>query len=257
MAIADVQTSGFSFGRVFGNTFSVIGRNFGIFLAAAVIGALPLPLFQFLVPGSFVVVPAAGGAPHLAWAQLAGSVFLSIVCTYFVQAMLVYGTIVDLNGGKMSLVEALKIGARSVLPLIAIAVLSGLGAILGFILLIVPGLMLITAWIVVVPVYVTENVGLLGVFGRSAALTRGHRWSIFGLLLILGLATLAIGVLLGLAFGGFGTNPTMFSPSQIAAQTVERIVGLMLGAALVASIYYELRTAKEGAAPAQLAAVFD
>ena len=51
------------------------------------------------------------------------------------------------------------------LPLIAVSILAGLGIGIGFLLLIVPGLILLTFWSLVAPVTVIEQPGVFGAFG--------------------------------------------------------------------------------------------
>ena len=76
--------------------------------------------------------------------------------------------------------------APSILPLLGAGLLAGLGIALGFLLLIVPGLYLITIWAVVAPVIVVEKPGVFAAFGRSRELVRGHGWTVFGIVLITG-----------------------------------------------------------------------
>ena len=55
----------------------------------------------------------------------------------------------------------------------------------------VPGLMLWTTWMVVIPVQVEERGDILTSFGRSMALTRGARWQVFAL--VFGLLAATVG----------------------------------------------------------------
>ena len=58
--------------------------------------------------------------------------------------------------------------------------------------------MMATAWIMAVPAQVVEQPGVFGAIGRSADLTRGHRWPIFGLMIIFAIgSTAAQGALTG------------------------------------------------------------
>ena len=59
-------------------------------------------------------------------------------------------------------------------PLIGAGILSGIGIGIGFILLIVPGLILLTIWAVIAPAIVVENRGVFEAFGRSRELVRGN-----------------------------------------------------------------------------------
>jgi hypothetical protein len=77
---------------------------------------------------------------------------------------------------------------REVLPalgaLLGVSVLASLATFFGFLLLIVPGCILLTIWAVVGPVVVIERTPVMAAFGRSRELVRGNGWRVFGLLLL-------------------------------------------------------------------------
>ena len=56
---------------------------------------------------------------------------------------------------------------------------------IGLVLLVVPGLFLITIWAVIAPVIVLERAGVFESFGRSRHLVKGNGWQVFGVLVIL------------------------------------------------------------------------
>ena len=59
--------------------------------------------------------------------------------------------------------------------LIVVGILAGIAIAIGFVLLIIPGLFLITIWSVIVPVIVIERTGVFDSFGRSRELVKGQR----------------------------------------------------------------------------------
>ena len=69
-------------------------------------------------------------------------------------------------------------------PLLGASILAGLGIAFGLLLLIVPGLILLTWWALIPPSIVLENRGVFESFGRSRELVRGHGWNVFGVLII-------------------------------------------------------------------------
>ncbi|WP_348640382.1 ATP-binding cassette domain-containing protein, partial [Mesorhizobium sp. M2D.F.Ca.ET.226.01.1.1] len=62
---------------------------------------------------------------------------------------------------------------------------DAVGAGIGLVLLIVPGIILWLGWSMAVPVLIQERLGVFGSMSRSRVLTKGNRWSLFGLFLIL------------------------------------------------------------------------
>ena len=82
----------------------------------------------------------------------------------------------------------------------AAAILAGIAITIGLILIIVPGLWLITIWAVIIPVIVIERTGALASFGRSRQLVRGHGWHVFGTLVLVFVILLVVEFILALIF---------------------------------------------------------
>ncbi len=104
---------------------------------------------------------------------------------------------------------------------------------------------------------------MFGAFGRSADLTRRHRWSILGLAVAYVLLSIVVGAVIGGIIGGvIGAAPGVSSPGrlvglQVVISLVLQPVQILLATAGIASVYYELRSIKEGIGPEALASVFD
>jgi len=252
----------FSIGRVVSRTFSVAGRNLVTFAALSAIAVIPQTLYSWYFVRSIggasatritLAMYQGGYAPYFL-----GSVLITVVLTYILQAAIVHGTVFDLNGRRPSFVDCLATGVRNVVPLIAIAVLSILGIGLGFILLLVPGIIVALMWSVAVPVRVVESTGIVHSLGRSRELTRGHKGAIFGLLVLYFIAVFALDLLLRPLTGMplLATAGQALNVFYTIAATVLRIVTTIISTVGIASIYYELRSIKEGVGPEQLAAVF-
>ncbi|MEM8694456.1 MAG: hypothetical protein AAGE05_00355 [Pseudomonadota bacterium] len=76
------------------------------------------------------------------------------------------------------------------------SILWTLGVIFGLVLLVIPGIWLMTIWFVVLPVLLVENENVMDSFGRSKALVTPHFWKILLLVLILALVYVAAAVAL-------------------------------------------------------------
>jgi hypothetical protein len=90
-------------------------------------------------------------------------------------------------------------------PLVAVSILFGLGLAVGFILLIIPGLILMVIWSVVAPVTVLERPGPFVAFGRSRELVRGNGWNVFGVIVLVFLAVAVVSIAAGLIASGLGS----------------------------------------------------
>jgi hypothetical protein len=89
-------------------------------------------------------------------------------------------------------------------PLVLISIVFAVGVMIGFVLIIIPGLMLITFWCVVVPVEVLEHRGVFGSFRRSRDLVRGNGWNVFGTIVVVYVAVLAISLLAAIVTAPLG-----------------------------------------------------
>jgi hypothetical protein len=209
---------------------------------------------------------ATGGRGALAatlgggFAMVGLATILTAVAAAILQAAIVYGTIAFLNGRRAELGECVSVGLRYWFWLVLLAILTGVAELVGFVFFIVPGILMMLAWIVAVPALVTERKGVFDSLSRSAELTRNHRWAILGLLLVYAIAAWVI----QLAITSAATVFIVSSPAttrllilQVIITPLMRVVLGVVSAAGVAAIYYELRSAKEGIGPEALAAVFD
>ena len=117
--------------------------------------------------------------------------------------------------------------------------------------LIVPGIILWLGWSMSMPVLIQERLGVFGSMSRSRALTKGNRWSLFGLFLILIIIAMVIqsGILLVFVFSSRNYRP------QLGAALVQTMVSMVLSIAAAVS-YVELRQVKEGASVDELAKIF-
>jgi hypothetical protein len=98
--------------------------------------------------------------------------------------------VVRIGAGHRPRVGEVALRGLQVLPVVVAAeVMATLGIALGFLALIIPGILLSLRWAVVAQVAAIEDQGWLPALRRSRALTAGHYPRIFGLLLVTGLLT--------------------------------------------------------------------
>ena len=121
---------------------------------------------------------------------------VALIATAFYQGMVVE-LVRDVQDGRRdsSVGELFRSVAPVVVRLAVVSLLFGLAVGLGFVLLIVPGLILMTIWAVVAPVMVIERPGVFAAFGRSRALVRGQGVPVFGVVIVVLLLSLLIGVI--------------------------------------------------------------
>jgi len=171
---------------------------------------------------------------------------VSLVGTFWLQGALVYA-VDDVRDGRIdSSIQELFERVKPYLgTLIGAGLLAGLGIAVGFVLLIVPGLILLTWWCLIVPVIVLEGKPIGESFSRSRELVRGHGWTVFGIVLI---SVLAVAIASGLIQSIFSfLGP--FLRYWIGGSIASAIVDPFLAVALTLT-YFELRSGPAADAPA-------
>ena len=206
--------------------------------------------WQHLLPIALVVYLAVGLVSLVLtllldnWAAGILAALVSLIATFWLQGALVKA-VDDVRDGRpdLSLGETFA-GVRPQLVAIIVAgVLAALGVILGLILLIIPGLYLLTRWILIIPVIVLEGRTAGESFGRSWELVRGFAWNVFGVIV------LTILILIGFRIA---LDIVLFPLSnEIQSLLTELIAGTLatpFAALAWTLLYFRLREAKEPAA---------
>ena len=182
----------------------------------------------------------------LTWFGAILSFIISLIALFWVQGALVRA-VEDIRDGRadMSLGETYE-RVRPQLPAIIVGgLLAGLGIALGLVLLIVPGLILLTWWIVLIPVIVLEERSAGEAFGRSRELVRGHAWSVFGVIVLTILLVIAFNIVLSLLLLPVSDWLRSFVSNIVIGTVVTPFVVVTW-----TTLYYRLRAAKEPPAEA-------
>jgi hypothetical protein len=267
MTFVRERTEKFDLGRVVSRTLRTTQGNLAAFYALALISsAVPLALVQMFRLGSLAHIEATSAFSTLFGPMALLGAAVSVVAKAFCNSFLIAGALASIDGRPQTVGAQVRAGLPVVLPVIGIQLLSAIAVGAASMLLLIPGLIVACMLCVAVPAEVGERAGVLGALARSAALTKGHRWSIFGLLVLYFVAIAIIGgiigVVVGLAFfGGFGKSYLTSDGSPLAYVGVilvafESAAFTMLSAVGLAALYAELRLVKEGPQTQSLAEVF-
>lgn len=182
--------------------------------------------------------------------------FLSTLAQFVVTGALTYGVLESLRGGRASIGALFGIGFRKLGTVFVVSFRVALWLALGTILLVVPAILWYCALFVAVPAAVVE--ARLGssadALQRSRELTRGNRWSVFVVALVVFVVTMG---LVGVA-GAFAAFARGFpEPVPVVLATAVIALTSALGASASAVAYHDLRLAKEGIDTADLVKVFE
>ena len=198
--------------------------SFTVYLAVAVIGALL--------------------AAALTWLGALLAALLSLVAVFWLQAALVKA-VDDVRDGRadLSLGETFAAAQEHLTAVIVAGILAAIGIIVGLILLIVPGLVLMTWWAVIIPTIVLENRSAGESFTRSRELVRGYGWSVFGVIVLVILLLIGFQIVLGLVL-----TPLADWLQSFVSQIVSGTLTAPFIAVVLTLLYLRLRAAKEPAA---------
>lgn len=123
-----------------------------------------------------------------------------------------------------------------VLPVVAAAtIVSWLGMMLGFVLLIVPGIVLMLRWAVVAQAAAIEHEGWLPALKRSRQLTDGHYRHVAAFIVLVAVITLVPSIAGGIVFGHHDTSAASFLTGLAV-----RVITASFAALATALLYYDL-----------------
>ena len=172
---------------------------------------------------------------------LIGLIF-SVFGSFLLQAALVKA-VQDVRDGRVDLSLGQTVSAA--LPFIgsvAVAsILASIGIGIGIVLIIVPGLILLTFWSLIVPEIVIGGAGALESFGRSWRTVRNYAWNVFGTYILVFLILIAGDIVLSLILSALPYGWRSFISSLVSDTLVAPFI-----AAVITLIYYRLTTAHGG-----------
>jgi hypothetical protein len=213
--------------RVFERIFEIYRDQFTLLIPAALVVFVPVAIISGLI--------YAGGVTVLGAVLVAA---IATIATYWFQGMVVEAARDILDGRRDHTVGSLVRSATPVIgPLVLAGILAGIGIGIGLILLIVPGLFLLTIWAVLAPVIVIERRGAIDAFGRSRELVRGHGWQVFGVILVLFLLQAVLGAVIQAIADSVSDSFVGFA----VADLLLRVLIAPLSAVAAAVLYFELK----------------
>jgi hypothetical protein len=207
----------------------VVGKVWRIYVDEAPV-LMPAAAVVFVFTGIISTVLLRSGSGLGLLAELIG-----LIATWLFTGMVV-GLVADVQDGRRDATASQLL--RAVVPvlgsLILVAVVAGILIVIGFVLVIVPGLILLTIWSVAVPAVVIERPAGLAALGRSRELVRGHGWQVFGVIILLYFLVLVVSVALQAA------GDSLSTAAGIVIAVVVGVLTAPLPALAQSVLYFEL-----------------
>jgi Uncharacterised protein family (UPF0259) len=199
-------------GDVIAPTLEVYRKHFPLIGLLVLATSLPLVLLQYgayllLTPGMDGAVVNVGTDAGLLGLVTGGALLSSLVAMLgnaLLSGALVYGVIELRRTGGAKAGDCLRWGVRKLPKVFLVQLFFTIVTTAGFILLIVPGIILSLIYAVAAPVAAAEDRGVFDSFRRSAELTRGYRGLIFLTYFLWWLLIFVVSIIVtgSFAFGG-------------------------------------------------------
>lgn len=203
-----------------------------------------------IAPYELAVLAVTGNGPLVSGAhQNVGVTYLLLLLDTalvgpLVSALHIHAVVVIGQGDRPRLQRVVPRGLRVLPVVVAAVIMSALGIGLGFLALIVPGVLLALRWSVVAQVAALEHDGWLPSLRRSRELTREHYGHIFGLLLVTGL--LSGGITFGVQLIPLGSSS---GAASVAVGIAARTITASFSALTLALLYFDLRARLQQKSP--------
>jgi hypothetical protein len=164
---------------------------------------------------------------------------IAVIISAALQAALVRGAALATVGDPIDVEASYQYGFRRFGSVFWISLLVGLIVAVGFLLLIIPGIIFLTMLAVAIPALIVENQRGTGALGRSWSLVKGHFWHVLGTIVVAAIITGVISSILGAVGGSNWFLQWIFG-------SIGTIVTAPYSALIAILLYVDLRARTEG-----------
>lgn len=263
MANADLRPM--TLGEVLDRTFRLYKSEFWLFAGIMSLPFLVLFIFNVTIASltrAQIAAVGAGGAPHVPpaihpEAVVAGVgagilvMVLSFILTGIGQAATIFAVSDLYLGRPAGIRESFRQVRGHVLQVLGVIFLVGLLVGVGFILLIIPGIILACRTGVAVPAAMLEDEGPAAAISRSMELTKGFAMEMFLIFLLTWVLAIAAAVILQLPFTLMAATPHPhvlpfgLTVLQYVTSFISQALIAPVGAIAFSLMYYNIRVRKE------------
>jgi hypothetical protein len=215
----------------------------------ALINRSTVPAGSYVVNGQ-LYVPFGSNVGGYNGAVLVEGLFIPLVVVPLLSALILRVFSQAYLGARTDPQAALGFGLRRLPGMVWIGLLYAVVVVVGFVLLVIPGIYLATALSLAFAAYVVEGKSGSAALRRSRELVRGHWGSTFGALLpysiTAGLLSALLPALLKSLEHGASLSVTTYIVLLRLVNGLIWVLVAPLGAAVATTIYFDLRVRKEG-----------
>jgi hypothetical protein len=184
----------------------------------------------------------------LGWIGVLIGVLIGLAGTFWLQGALIKA-VSDVRDGRadLSVSDTFSLVYPKLGAIVVAGLVLGFAIAIGLLLLVIPGLYLMTIWIAVIPAIVLEDRGIGEAFGRSRELVRGYGWNVFGTIVLTILILIGVGIAVGLIL-----TPLADWLASLIQQLLANVIVTPFVVAVWTLVYYRLKDREEGAPAATL-----
>jgi hypothetical protein len=200
--------------------------------------------FTLLIPAALVLFLPVAIITGIFFAGKVGPIeYLIVLIVSAIAGVWFQGTVVeaarDILDGRRDHTLGSVLGSVTpvIVPLAIAGILSGIATGIGIVLLIVPGLFLLTIWAVIAPVIVIERTSAMESFGRSRELVRGSGWQVFGVIVVVYLLQVVASLVSRAVANSVADSFATFA----IAELIVRLLVAPLSALAAAVLFFELK----------------
>lgn len=202
-------------GDVLGPSVTIFTKNVWLITKLVLVIVTPFEIFKALSLGE-----TAGN-----WQLTVGTIALQAFCSVLIAPALIYALMKVMQTGIAPGVnESYRWGLGKLGKLILCSIIVWGLVLFGFVLLIIPGIILLLAFEVVYPIAVLEGGSPTEILRRSYNLTKGHRWNILGATFVMSMMIAIASAPAAIAATFLMLSSTDFWPIQALAAIISDIL---------------------------------
>ena len=249
-----------AFGEILDVALKIFGRHWRTLVACVLVPTVPIQIVSVLVvlsiaPEQFDLSSGTRSPSEgTDGAEIAGVLvvrLLEVLASILAWAACFKAVADGYLGREASVGTSLRFGLPKIPRLFGLSIVAGVLIVIGLILIIIPGLVLMTFLSLAVPALLFERIGVFAAIGRSFELVSGRFWSILLLMIVTIMALLVVSFVFGLLLGGIGVAVAEDSEAVGAAVTfvaavIATAITTPIFAAIISVLYFDQRVRKEG-----------
>lgn len=236
-------------GEILTDAFELYRRHWQNLIVIVAVIVIPLTLFQVLVGDAWIRngIGSDTSGDNLVSGTLASLVLLaaSVLMWTILEGAITRAAAGTFLGRDLEIGDSYRFGLARFWSIVLVGVLSALAIAGGFLLLIVPGFIVLAHLVCAIPVLVIEGKRGSAALGRSWNLVKDFGWKVFGTIIVAGLIS---GVVNGVLTAPFGDNWA----GRAIAGSIASVLTIPYMALVGVLIYLDLRVRKEHYSAAEL-----